>query len=143
MTQTLSYFEQIQENIAMDIKEMLYKVIIPQFEKDNTTEHTLRLVGKDLDTFIAMVKNEMVLKEIIRQVTSGKPFPTSEERDAMEIAISESIKQNKEKLIKIPKGFYKDVKYDVDIDITGESIDTRVRQATIFAVLQAITADPT
>ena len=143
MTQTLSYFEQIQENIAMDIKEMLYKVIIPQFEKDNTTEHTLRLVGKDLDTFIAMVKNEMVLKEIIRQVTSGKPFPTSEERDAMEIAISESIKQNKEKLIKIPKGFYKDVKYDVDIDITGESVDTRVRQATIFAILQAITSDPT
>lgn len=142
MTQTLSYFEQIQENIAMDIKEMLYEVIIPQFEKDNTVEHTLRLVGKDLDAYIGMIKNEMVFKEIIRQVTSGKPFPTSEEKDAMEIAISESIKQGKEKLLKIPKGFYKDVKYDVDIDITGESVDTRVRQATIFAILQAITSDP-
>ena len=143
MTQTLSYFEQIQENIAMAIKELLYEVIIPQFEKENNTEHTLRLVGKDLDKFIEMVKNNLVLKEIIRQVTSGKPFPTQEEKEVMEIAISEGIKQEREKLLKIPKGFYKNVKYDVDIDITGESIDTRVRQATIFAVLQAITADPT
>jgi len=143
MTQTLSYFEQIQENVAMAIKEMLYDVIIPQFEKENNIEHTLRLVGKDLDKFIEMVKNRMVMEEIIRLVTSGKPFPTNDEKDVMEIAIGESIKQEKEKLIKIPKGFYKNVKYDVDIDITGESIDTRVRQATIFAVLQAITADPT
>src|SRR3990167_6786248 len=115
MTQTLSYFEQIQENIAMDIKEMLYKVIIPQFEKDNTSEHTLRLVGKDLDTFIGMVKNEMVLKEIIRQVVSGKPIPTNAEKDIIELAITESIKQEKEKMITIPKNFYKDIKYDVDI----------------------------
>jgi len=63
-------------------------------------------------------------------------------RPRREIAISESIKQNKEKLLKIPKGFYKDIKYDVDIDITGESVDTRFRQATIFAILQAITSDP-
>ena len=142
MTQTLSYFEQIQENIAMDIKEMLYEVIIPQFEKESSVEHTLRLIGKDLDRYIELVKNEMVFKEIVRQVTSGKPFPTEEEKGMMEIAIAESIKQEKEKLLKIPKGFYKDTKYDIDIDITGESVDTRVRQATIFAILQAITSDP-
>ena len=143
MTQTLSYFEQIQENIAMDIKEMLYEVIIPQFEKDNTIEHTLRLVGKDLDQYIEMVKNQMVLAEIIRQVVNDKPIPTNKERDIIALAITESIKQKKEKLLKIPRGFYRDVKYDVDIDITGESVDTRVRQATIFAILQAVTSDPT
>ena len=143
MTQTLSYFEQIQENIAMDIKEMLYEVIIPQFEKDNTIEHTLRLVGKDLDQYIEMVKNQMVLAEIIHQVVNDKPIPTNKERDIIALAITESIKQKKEKLLKIPRGFYRDVKYDVDIDITGESVDTRVRQATIFAILQAVTSDPT
>ena len=142
VTQTLSYFEQIQENIALDIKEMLYEVIIPQFEKENTLEHTVRLVGKDLDTYIAMITNDLVFKEVIRQVVSGKPFPTNADREVMEIAIAESIKQDKEKILTVPKGFYKDIKYDVDIDITGESIDTRVRQATIFAILQAITADP-
>lgn len=140
--QTLSYFEGIQENVAMDIKEMLYEVIIPQFEKENTKEHTLRLVGKDLDAYIGMVKNELVAKEVIRQMVMGK-FLTNEDRDIIGIAIAEAIKQEKEKILDIPSNYYKGVKYDVDIDITGESIDTRVRSATYFAGLQAITADPT
>jgi len=140
--QTLSYFEGIQENIAMDIKEMLYEVILPKFEKDNTTKHTLRLVGKDLDQYISMVKNELIMKEVIRQSLNGK-IPTNEEKDIIEVAITESIKQEKEKLLDIPSNFYKGIKYDIDIDITGESVDTRVRNATYFAILQAITADPT
>lgn len=146
MGQTLSYFEQIQEDIAMDVKEMLFDVIIPQFEKESTSEHTLRLVGQDLDAYIEMVKNTLVMQEVVRQAIdslNGKPFPTNETRDLIATAITESIKQGKEKLLVIPKGFYKDAKYDVDIDITGESVDTRVRSATIFAALQAMTADPT
>jgi hypothetical protein len=143
-TQTLSYFEQIQENVALDVKELLYKVIIPRFQKENTTEHTLRLVGQDLDQYVAMVKNDLILKEIVRIVTqTNAPFPTNVEKDAIGVAIEQSIKQGKEKLITIPRNFYDNVKYDVDIDITGESVDTRVRYATKFAILQAITADPT
>lgn len=143
-SQTLSYFEQIQENVALDVKEMLYQVIIPRFQKENTQEHTLRLVGQDLDQYIGMVKNDLILKEIVRIVTQTKaPFPTNEDRDAIGIAIEEAIKQGKEKIITIPAGFYDKVKYDVDIDITGESVDTRVRYATKFAILQAITSDPT
>lgn len=143
--QTLSYFEQIQEDVAMDVKEMLYKVIIPQFEKESTAEHTLRLVGQDLDVFIEMVQNELVLKEMIRQAANSLvsgTFPSEKDRDIAKVAIAEAIKQDKEKILTVPRGFYKDVKYDVDIDITGESIDTRVKAATKFAILQAITADP-
>lgn len=144
--QTLSYFEQIQENIAMDFKEMLYEDIIPHFQKENTAEHTLRLVGEDLDQYVSMVKNELVAKEIVRlamrSLSGQNPFPTNKDRDLIGVAVEESIKQGKEKLLTIPKDFYKGVKYDVDIDITGESVDTRVRAATKFAIAQMITADP-
>lgn len=146
VTQTLSYFEGIQEEIALAIKEMIYKVIIPQWEKDSNSEHTLRLVGKDLDKYIEMVKNQMVFEEVTKLALKsliGKPFPTEADRDALGIAIEESIKQGKEKILTIPKGHYSGAKYDIDIDITGESIDTRVRQATIFAVTQWISTDPT
>ena len=141
-SQTLSYFEQIQENVALDIKEMLYEDIIPHFEKESTSEHILRLVGQDLAEYTAMVKNELVFKEIIRQALNGAE-PSVDMKNTIEVAVQESIKQEKEKLLTIPRGFYDDVKYDVDIDITGESVDTRVRYATRFAILQAITADPT
>ena len=143
ITQTLSYFEGIQENVALDIKEMLYKVIIPQFEKENTLEHTLRIVGQDLDQYIAMVKNELVFKEIVRIAVNSGAVPSGEEKDAINIAVEEAIKQEKEKILTIPTSYYRDIKYDVDIDITGESVDTRVRSATLFAILQAMTADPT
>lgn len=141
--QTLSYFELIQENVALDIKEMFFEVLIPQFDKDMTSEHTLRLVGQDLDQYIAFVKNQLVNDEMIRIVLSGKPFPTNADRDAAGVAIEAAIKQGKELILTIPKNTYKDLKYDVDLDITGESVDTRVRYATRFAILQAITADPT
>lgn len=144
-TQTLSYFEQIQETLAMDVKEMLYEVL-ETFEDENSAEHTLRLVGQDLDAYVEMVTNELVLKEMIRQAINageGGAFPTNTDRDTAKVAISESIKQGREKILTVPKDFYKDLKYDLDIDITGESVDTRVRYATKFALLQAITADPT
>jgi hypothetical protein len=145
--QTMSYFDQIQEEVALQIKEMLFTDIIPKFAEDRSDEHTLRLVGQDLDEYVQMIKNDLVNKEVVRlaiqSVSGNKPFPTSQDRDAIEMAISESIKQGGEKLLDIPKDFYKGIKYDVDIDITGESMDTRVRQATIFAMLQAITSDPT
>lgn len=140
--QTLSYFEGIQEEIALDVKEMLYQVIIPKFHSENNKKHTLRLIGKDLEAFVSMVKNELVFKEIVRQATKGR-LPTAEDKKVIETSIVASIKQGNEYLLEIPKDYYEGLKYDIDIDITGESIDTRARNATRFALLQAMTSDPT
>lgn len=144
-SQTLSYFEQIQENIALDIKEMLYEVILPRFAQETSKEHVLRLVGQDLETYANMVKGQMLFSDMLRRIKKSKGFnlPTEKEKEIALFAIDQAIKQNKEQLVTIPKGFYKDLKYDIDIDITGESIDTAVRASTLFAILQAITADPT
>lgn len=142
VSQTLSYFEGIQENVAMDVKEMLFKVVIPQFQEDNTVEHTLRIVGQDLDQYSEMVKNEFVFKESIRLAIKTGQLLSEQEAKAIGMGVEAAIKQKKEVLLPIPTNFYKDIKYDVDIDITGESIDTRVRSATLFALLQAITSDP-
>lgn len=145
-SQTLSYFEQIQENVAMDVKDMIYNDVLPKFKNENRPEHTLRLVGQDLDQYISMVKDQLVFKEITKlaiQSLAGKPFPTNQDMDTIGVAVEAAIKQGKEKILTVPKGFYDDIKYDIDIDITGESVDTRVRYATKFALLQAITADPT
>ena len=142
MSQTLSYFETIQEDIAMDIKEMIYAVIMPQWEKDSTPEHTIRLVGKDLDTYVAMIKNGLVFEEITKQIIKGR-FITEYDAQVIGIAVENALKEKGEISKDLPKDFYKGIKYDIDIDITGESVDTRVRNATKFAVLQAIQADPT
>jgi hypothetical protein len=120
---------------------MLYSFIIPQFQKEINGEHILRLVGKDLDTYISMIKGDMVKEEIVKQFSKGKLL-SSYDAEVIGITIENALKQKGELLKEFPKDFYKDVKPEIDIDITGESVDTRVRNATKFAILQAIQSDP-
>lgn len=147
ISQAMSYFQQVQQNIAMTVKKMLFDVVIPDFQRISTREHTLRLVGKDLDNYVNLIKDEMVNIEITKQLLKhslGKvPFPMEKDKEIIGLALEERIKRGNEQLIDIPKDFYKDIKYDIEIDIVGESEDTRVKNATMFAILQAITADPT
>jgi len=138
-----AYFGQIQENIALDVKEFLFKVIIPQFLKENNTKHTLRLVGDDLGTYHRMLISCKTNNEIFKYIAKGNGAPSSDQLELMKGVISEKVKKGKEKLIDLPKDFYKDLKYKIDINITGEQMDVRSRAANKLAALQAITADPT
>jgi len=138
-----SYFDQIRENIGLDIKEFLYKVIIPQFKKENKSEHILRLVGEDLETVRNMMINQKANNSLFEFLARNKKFPTQDQYDIMKTAISERVNQGKEQLIDIPDKFYDNIKYKIDIIITGEQKDTRVTSATKQAILQAITVDPT
>ena len=140
--QVASYFQQIQKDLAQDLKEMLYEAVMPSFEKANTKEHTLRLVGQDLDIYIGMIKNQMVLQEIIRVATKpGGQIPQS--KDVIEAAVTASLKQKKEHNLTIPKDFYKNLKYDIDINIVSEAVDVKSQYAARTQLLQAMTADPT
>ena len=136
-----AFFGQIQENVALDVKQLLYDVVIPQFAKENTIKHTLRLVGDDLETYNRMLIDVKVNNEILKKLK--KRVPSKEELEKMKVIISEKTKRGKEKLVDLPEDFYKNLKYKIDIDITGEQVDVRTRSANKFAALQAVTADPT
>jgi len=137
------YFDQIMENVAEDIKEFLYKVIIPRFQTENTQEHTLRLVGEDLDTYNDMLIAQKATDELFSFMNRKGKLPTTTQYELMKAAIAEQIKQGTEKLVNLPKNFYKDLKYKIDIIITGEQKDSTAQTGFMFSVLQAITADPT
>jgi hypothetical protein len=138
-----SYFNQIRENIAMDIKELLFKVIIPSFKNKNRGEHYLRLVGEDLNQYNNFLIREKSTNMLFEYIAKNQRIPSSEEFKVIQSVVSEKVKQGKEKIKKIPAGFYKDLKYKIDIIITGESLDTRVESANLMAAIQAVTTDPT
>lgn len=139
---SMSFFAQIQENIALDIKEFLYDVILPSFEKENNTEHLLRLVGEDLDELNTVLTEQNSFIALLNSAAKGI-IPTKQEFELMKTAEGEKLKQQKERMVKIPKGFYDGLKYKIDIVITGESQDPDNAAQVEFAALQAITADPT
>lgn len=138
-----SYFDQIRENIALDVKKFLYEVILPQFEKWATREHTIRLVGEDLDKARNLIINQKANLAMLDFVKRNNKIPEFKEFEMMKAGIVEAERQGKEKIAELPKDFYKDIKYKIDIVITGESKDTRTMTQVFFAALQAITADPT
>ena len=137
-----AYFDQIQENVALDVKQLLYDVIIPQFAKENTGKHTLRLVGDDLETYNRMLISCKTNNEIFKYIGKGKGVPSSDKLEIMKALISERVKKGKEKLVDLPKDFYKNLKYKLDIVITGEQMDVRSRAANKFAALQAMGSIP-
>jgi len=138
-----SYFDQLRENIALDVKELLYTVIIPQFEKENKSEHILRLAGEDLDKIQNLLINQKATNELFKFLRKKGRFPSNLQYETIKVGISENVKQKKEQMVKIPKGFYDNLKYKIDIDITGEARDVRVEAQNITMLFQAVTADPT
>jgi len=137
-----SYFDQIQENIALRLKEFLYRVIIPRFIRENSSAHYVQLIGEDLETFKKAIIEHRALAEAAQKALSGK-FPDNGFLEAVKAAIGTSLKSKKERLELIPKNYYRNLKYKIDIIITGEQRDTAVYAANMFAILQAISADPT
>ncbi len=138
-----AHFDQIRENIALDVKQLLFKVIIPQFEKQNTGEHVLRIAGDDLDKVRNLIIEKKATNALFSFIKRKSKLPTKLQYDAIKAAITERVKQSKEILLTIPKEFYKNLKYKIDIIITGEQKDTSVWAQTMMAGLQAVTADPT
>ena len=138
-----SYFDQVQENVAMAVKDMLYEITIPGFKKKNNTEHILRIAGEDLDELNALIIDVRNRGNFISYVARTGKIPSSSEYEILKTITKENVKKGKEKSVTIPKGFYEDIKYKIDIDIVGEAMDVRLKSANLFAILQAITADPT
>lgn len=133
-----SYFEQIQEEVASEIKEMIYNDILPAFK--NQPEHYVKLVGEDLESYQSYLLEWKLFEERMNFMTknSGR-LPSYVQDQALKQILKEKIKDED---IKIGKNMYKDVKYILDIVITGEEKDLRVQSANMAMVLQTMQQDP-
>lgn len=139
---SLSYFDQIKENIALDIKELLYSFILPSFEKYASKEHIIRIAGEDIDKLSEMIVETRARKKFFDFLLRNNKIPSPEERDIMKEIILQQIKGKGEFMIKIDGGWLKDTKYDVDIVITDESIDATTQASNLIQGLQAIAQNP-
>ncbi|MDD4488819.1 MAG: hypothetical protein PHD34_09110, partial [Methanothrix soehngenii] len=139
---SLSYFDQIKENIALDIKELLYSFILPSFEKYASKEHIIRIAGEDIDKLSEMIVETRARKKFFDFILRNGKIPSPEERDIMKEIILQQIKGKGEFMIKIDDGWLKDTKYDVDIVITDESIDAATQASNLIQGLQAIAQNP-
>lgn len=139
---TSSYFDDIRERIAIEIRDIIKRDVIKDFLSENSNEHYVRLVGEDFEHFTSLIIIEKTNRELLDFVKRNKKVPTQTQYEAIRGSVSEKERGGKESSMKVPSNFY-DVDYDVDIVITEEQRKMQARAANMTTVLQAIQQDET
>lgn len=137
------YYDLKREELGMFIKGILYDWILPGFAKQKKDKHSI-LVGEfnedELTKLRKLVLTNRLNKEIVKKIKKKKRVPNMKEIEILKAITQEQLSKSRE--IEIPKDFYKNLKYKLDIVLTNEQIDIASRITTIQMIMQIIGSNP-
>lgn len=159
LAESHSLFELMTENKGLYIEEMLRRYVIPYIKKkmENADEISAVLDGYDLQKIDKIyIKNkavENVNKKIIDSFLNSKGTSRLQQvamQGQEEATIQDSLSQlgnqrffkPDELTDKTWKEQFKDLEWEVEVDITGESSDTQEILTTLTTVLKTIATNP-
>jgi hypothetical protein len=139
-----SFFERKREQLGLFLKALLLDDIIPSFVNDTAREHTLIFASADEEsTYLDDMMTEILVGEKIQAYTQKTGwFPPKEEREYARTQVMDKLKGRKHREFKIPDNYWKNAKYLVDINITGESADVGVKSQLIQTAMQIYGTNP-
>lgn len=153
-----SLFELMTENKGLHIEDMLREYIIPHLKKkmDTTKEVSATLESYDINRIDSMYIKNFALKhankEIIRRILNDEN-PTPEEQQSIISEHETNLRSGLSSMgnhrffapddvgDKTWKEVFKDLEWDVEVDITGEASTAKDDLTTLSTVFQTI-ADP-
>ncbi len=140
---SISYFDQIKENVSLDIKKLLYEYILPSFKETSNKAHIIRISGEDLDKLVELEVESNARKKWFEYIMKNNRVPPQELIDTIkEVNRSALLKKGGELMVGIEAGWFDDVMYDIEIVITDESMDTATQALNLVQALQTITQNP-
>ncbi len=130
------FYKQKRENLGMFLKEVITDWIIPEFKKAKRPEHRIMIesILSDDDKSDTFLEGIVDLKVADKMKTYGRMSKV--EMEMTKAILRERIKKGE---LVIPKDYYDKIKYNMRIDITGESIDSNYK-AQIYQMMAQITA---
>ena len=142
-SQAMSFFDKMRENYALQLKSFLFNFVIPGLSDKLNTEHIIKITGEDLDKLIEICHNKIRKDRLLSYAVKNGTIPDNNALELLTSLTENEIRKNGEYQLTVDKDYYKDIEYDIDIDITGESQSATVKAQALFAYLQAISVDPT
>nr|AKH46997.1 hypothetical protein [uncultured marine virus] len=152
-----SLFELMTENKGLAIIQMLRVHVLPYFKKtlNNSEEISMILEDhqiKEIDRmYVPSEVTRMMNNKKKKTILSGEVFDLFEE-EGMAAASEEEVKANitgSQRFIKPSqidsktwKEVFKDIEWELDIDVTGEMKDVQSAMATLTTVLQTVAGNP-
>jgi len=138
------YYEQKREEVGMFIRDIIFEWIIPEFEKTIKNEHEIMIEEFD-ENEVDILRNAIVSddtnKAIAQFAKGNRRLPDKNEIEILKSISTEAYKRKKS--LELPKSFYEDIKYRIDVVITGEQIDMGAKVASLQSVLQILGGNPT
>lgn len=154
-----SLFELMTENKGLYIEEMLTKYVIPNLKKKIDTADEISAILEDnqikqLDQmYVPNQAIRLVNEQIKKTILSGQIYDTTQQ-EAQIGAVAQSLQKDlsnlgNQRFIKPSdikdttwKEIMKNIEWELEFDITGESKDTQAVMATLTTVLQTIASNP-
>lgn len=140
---TMSFFDQMREDVALEIKDLFWTFVIPGFDKTSTKEHLVRIAGEDIEYLNDLIKQTNVNWRVLEYIRTNDKLPSTEMIGIFEKLEDEKNANVKERDFKIPQGWYKDLEYDIDIVITDESENASAVAQALLQAFQITSTDPT
>ncbi|MEK7111785.1 MAG: hypothetical protein AAB875_00500 [Patescibacteria group bacterium] len=142
---TASFYDKKREGYGMFWKDdILSKIVIPSFKEKTAKEHILTIgsTEKDIEEYEKFIAKIFVDKSIADYAEKHGYFPSKPQRMLIEDQVLQSLKSQKYKSTKIRDYYYDNAAYKMEIDITGEGVDTGVKSALIEKSLGILGANP-
>lgn len=137
------FFDRKREDFGIFVKKLIEDDIMPLFLKDKGKAHILAISGSPeererMETLISDAKLSAIFQD---HVSAGR-LPSLEEWNRTVSVEKDRLSRQPNLEISIPEGYFRNLKYKLDVVITKENEDTDAKIAGRQAVLQALAANP-
>lgn len=139
-----SYYDFKRENYGLFLKDWILDDVIPDFVKDTEKEHNLVFSSStgDVEEFDKAITQILLDKAIYDYANETGFFPSQNQRDEAKNNITNVLTKNKNRVLTIMKDAYKNAKFIVDVNVTGESIDVSALNSVITTALNILGSNP-
>lgn len=138
-----SYFDKKRENFGMFLEESFFKQIIPIFKRTQK-EHQVAILASDPSgaVYRDAVIEANLSRIMVESILAGKKF----DKEATRQMLNDMADNVPSFVVEVPKGFYDDAEYYLDLEITGETIDIPKEMETLTTLYTTLVsknpADP-
>lgn len=141
LQQASKLYEFIKERMSGFVEEICEDWVLTDFEKDVDTEMVFEIYdSKTLREVVEADVNRRLNNAIKKIVLSTGYFPSKEEVDAVKQTMMQDV--DKPQFVKIIKGYFKDFKKTLYVDITGEQHNAAQEVETMTNMIQLLAQNP-
>lgn len=133
------YYQQKKENLAEFIKEVLWDWVLPEFKKQNRSEHKILISNLLEDDINSENFLQMMLSDRMNKLRAREKYLTPNQWKIRKAINAEMIRKSQ---LSVPKGIYDNLKFKMNIVISGEEIDIQSKQSVGQVIIQTLSANP-